>query len=216
MSVTKFILIRHGQTYLNKYNRMQGWCDSPLTDSGIEAVIENTSHLTNEIIECIYSSDMLRTQQTAKILQGMYFEVNDVSLEILSDKRLREICFGMFEGELSDIAWNSIAHAMNCENMIEMFETNSIKDVYDKISEIDIENDAENYSTFMSRISRSLTEIANKNIGKTVAIVTHGNVIRTILSEIIDHKHPIKDIANGQAFEIFYSEGKFSNTNITN
>ncbi|MDK6292868.1 phosphoglycerate mutase family protein, partial [Aerococcus urinae] len=27
--------MRHGQTYLNKYNRMQGWCDAPLTDQGI-------------------------------------------------------------------------------------------------------------------------------------------------------------------------------------
>ncbi|MDP5372714.1 hypothetical protein P4B09_09720 [Lactiplantibacillus plantarum] len=22
-------MIRHGQTYFNKYRRMQGWCDSP-------------------------------------------------------------------------------------------------------------------------------------------------------------------------------------------
>ena len=29
-------LIRHGETYLNKYDRMQGWADAPLTPQGIE------------------------------------------------------------------------------------------------------------------------------------------------------------------------------------
>ncbi len=28
--------VRHGQTYLNRYNKIQGWCDSPLTPKGIE------------------------------------------------------------------------------------------------------------------------------------------------------------------------------------
>ena len=28
-------LVRHGQTAFNRYNRLQGWCDSPLTDSGL-------------------------------------------------------------------------------------------------------------------------------------------------------------------------------------
>ena len=32
----KIYLVRHGQTILNRYNRMQGWCDSPLTQKGIE------------------------------------------------------------------------------------------------------------------------------------------------------------------------------------
>lgn len=26
--------VRHGQTYLNLYHRMQGWSDSPLTERG--------------------------------------------------------------------------------------------------------------------------------------------------------------------------------------
>lgn len=27
--------VRHGQTYLNLYHRMQGWSDSPLTEKGL-------------------------------------------------------------------------------------------------------------------------------------------------------------------------------------
>lgn len=31
-------LVRHGQTYLNYFYRIQGWTDAPLTKSGKEAV----------------------------------------------------------------------------------------------------------------------------------------------------------------------------------
>ncbi|GAA3331389.1 hypothetical protein GCM10020331_087800 [Ectobacillus funiculus] len=27
-------VVRHGETYLNRYNKMQGWADSPLTEEG--------------------------------------------------------------------------------------------------------------------------------------------------------------------------------------
>lgn len=33
--------VRHGQTYLNKNLRMQGWADTPLTPEGIEVVKES-------------------------------------------------------------------------------------------------------------------------------------------------------------------------------
>ena len=29
-------LLRHGQTFFNRYNKMQGWSDSPLTPEGEE------------------------------------------------------------------------------------------------------------------------------------------------------------------------------------
>ena len=32
--MTQFYLMRHGQTLFNTLNRIQGWCDSPLTEKG--------------------------------------------------------------------------------------------------------------------------------------------------------------------------------------
>ena len=29
-------LVRHGQTWFNHFNKMQGWSDSPLTENGIK------------------------------------------------------------------------------------------------------------------------------------------------------------------------------------
>ena len=27
----RIYIVRHGQTYINRYDKMQGWCDTPLT-----------------------------------------------------------------------------------------------------------------------------------------------------------------------------------------
>ena len=35
MAITVYI-VRHGQTLLNRYKKMQGWVDSPLTEKGIQ------------------------------------------------------------------------------------------------------------------------------------------------------------------------------------
>lgn len=33
MAITVYF-VRHGQTYLNRYHRVQGWSDAPLTSQG--------------------------------------------------------------------------------------------------------------------------------------------------------------------------------------
>ena len=33
-------IVRHGETYLNRYSKLQGWSDSPLTEEGKEIAIE--------------------------------------------------------------------------------------------------------------------------------------------------------------------------------
>ena len=32
----KLYLMRHGQTLFNQMHKIQGWCDSPLTEAGIK------------------------------------------------------------------------------------------------------------------------------------------------------------------------------------
>lgn len=35
----KIYLVRHGQTLFNQQKKVQGWCDSPLTQEGIKQAI---------------------------------------------------------------------------------------------------------------------------------------------------------------------------------
>lgn len=36
----KIYLVRHGQTLFNQQKKVQGWCDSPLTQEGIQQAKE--------------------------------------------------------------------------------------------------------------------------------------------------------------------------------
>lgn len=62
---TKIYFIRHGQTYFNYLQVMQGWSDTPLTESGHEqafALGKKISQL-GEFPNTIYCSDMNRSIQ---------------------------------------------------------------------------------------------------------------------------------------------------------
>lgn len=48
----KIYMVRHGQTYLNKYRRLQGWSDAPLTESGIAEAHRIGQTFKNILLVC--------------------------------------------------------------------------------------------------------------------------------------------------------------------
>ena len=46
-------LVRHGETYFNKYQRMQGWGNAPLTDKGISDGFAAGERLSNVRFSCL-------------------------------------------------------------------------------------------------------------------------------------------------------------------
>ena len=51
MTKLNLYLVRHGQTYFNIYNKLQGWSNSPLTEKGKEnavAALESLSIMGKE------------------------------------------------------------------------------------------------------------------------------------------------------------------------
>ena len=66
--MTVIYLVRHGQTYFNRYNKMQGWSDSPLTQQGIHDAQRIGKIFENTRFSYIASSDAHRARQTAQII----------------------------------------------------------------------------------------------------------------------------------------------------
>ena len=93
----KLIVIRHGETNLNKENRLQGskGPNEGLNEHGRE-VIENLRNSLLLIPEIIYSSPLQRTQETAHILNKRF----DVG--IVLDAALMERDFGTLSGKLRE------------------------------------------------------------------------------------------------------------------
>lgn len=91
-------LIRHGPTEWNALDRFQGRSDIPLSPVGHTTARAIASALHDEEIDKIYSSDLLRALETARIIADAR------GVQIIADPRLREFDFGRWEG----LTWDEI------------------------------------------------------------------------------------------------------------
>src|SRR5215218_1856032 len=94
MTAARIILWRHGRTEWNVENRFQGQADIPLDSVGRAQAERTASMLAGYRPSALYSSDLSRAYNTAAALAAI------IGLEIQTDKRLREINVGSWEGLL--------------------------------------------------------------------------------------------------------------------
>jgi 2,3-bisphosphoglycerate-dependent phosphoglycerate mutase len=94
--VTDLILIRHGETDWNRQLRFQGQVDVPLNDTGLEQARRVGVRLAKETKHQLISSDLIRTQQTAKPIQQHNGQV--LLPPTLLSAGLREQNFGLVDG----------------------------------------------------------------------------------------------------------------------
>lgn len=66
-------LIRHGETYFNSIGKIQGWCDSPLSEKGIAQAKRARQMIIDKGIEfdAAYSSTQGRAMDTLEIISGV-------------------------------------------------------------------------------------------------------------------------------------------------
>lgn len=84
-------LVRHGETQWNAERRIQGQSDSPLTAKGEQQAWQVAERAKTLGITHIISSDLGRTQQTARII------AEACGCDIILDSRLRELDMGVLE-----------------------------------------------------------------------------------------------------------------------
>ncbi len=98
MTETRLYIARHGKTMFNTIGRIQGWADTPLTTTGEEGIRELGLGLKDAGLnfKLAVSSDLGRTVQTITIAQKELDILGQIPY--YQDKRIREWCFGSFEG----------------------------------------------------------------------------------------------------------------------
>ena len=94
MTASRIMLWRHGRTVWNPEGRFQGQADVPLDPLGVAEAKRAAPMLAGFEPVALYSSDLSRAYQTAEALAEL------TGLEIVTDKRLREINVGSWEGLL--------------------------------------------------------------------------------------------------------------------
>lgn len=86
-------IVRHGRTGWNELGLIQGSSDIPLLEEGREMARKTGEGLRNIEFDAIYASPLSRALETAQIIAGKR------NLEIQKEQRLREMGFGVCEGE---------------------------------------------------------------------------------------------------------------------
>lgn len=162
---TKIILIRHGETFLSLKKAYYGFTDTRLTDNGKKQAKNLISRLQPENIQKVYSSDLRRAVDFAKII------FKDFPIE--KNSQLRELNFGILE----KLTYEQIMkkHPKVYSNWIKKpFETCIPQ--------------GEHLRDFKNRVLNYYQNILAANKGKTTAIVSHAGTIRIILNEILKPK----------------------------
>lgn len=161
----KLILIRHGQTDMNKDGLYYGRLDVPINEAGREQA-ENTRKNLAELkidYDVIYSSPMKRAYETAEI-------VNYKNFEIKTDSELREMDFGIFEG-------------LSYKEILKKYpeEMEKLKADWKTYSYVTGEN------PFMLQ-KRALKFLEKIDKNKNNMVVTHWGIICTLLSWLFSNE----------------------------
>ena len=88
--MTRFLLVRHGETEWTRTGRIQGQTDIPLTPLGVRQAERLRHRLRGEVFDAVYASDLGRAMETARIVAP--------GLHIEQRVELRECSFGEING----------------------------------------------------------------------------------------------------------------------
>jgi probable phosphoglycerate mutase len=110
----KLILTRHGETEENKKHIIQGHLPGTLSFDGIEQGRKLAERLKDENIDAIFSSDLKRASDTARMIAKFH-----PGVEVVYTEKLREGDAGSFTGQSSrEVDWsNRPADAETTEQM---------------------------------------------------------------------------------------------------
>lgn len=156
MDVTRIVAIRHGETSWNSNGRVQGHTDIALNERGLWQAAQMAQALQERNIDAIYSSDLMRTRQTAQAL------ADAKGLGITFLPQWRERCFGEFEGKtFAQVQEQSPQEALHWRERSPDFAPAG----------------GESLNQFQRRVLAALSALAAANTGKDIAIITHGGVL---------------------------------------
>jgi len=190
----KYFLLRHGKTIHQTEKKdiiyLYPDDDPPcsLLDEGIKQIQSVGETLAEKNIDLIFSSDILRTRQTAEIIAKLI----DYDLDkIVYDVRLRDVNWGIFGGKNKEEAW-----AYYGNDLIKKFALGV--------------PEGESWHECRQRVVEVLKEIENNFENKNILIVSHGDPLWLLEgymkdksnAELVLEMSRKKDIKTGEIREI--------------
>jgi uncharacterized phosphatase len=177
--MTLLYVVRHGETDWNRERRVQGSTDIPLNATGRAQAKATGSLLAARDWDAVISSPLVRALETARII------AKETGMpQPSTDPALVERSYGAAEG-------------LNHDEIDALFPGNTPVP------------GREDRRTVAARVLPALVRIANENVGKSLIVVSHGGVIRSILNSVEPHRDH-GAIRNGSVHSFEHRDGALS------
>lgn len=193
LTMTRLILVRHGESYANRRRIYVGHTDVDLEERGFEQARLSADYIAeNYAVSRVYASDLKRAFNTGKCISDR------LGVEIIPDRELREIYAGEWEG-------------IPFDELDERFS-----DSY-SVWRTDIGNckipGGESVAQLAKRIGTELERIARAHDGETVVCATHATPIRAMQTLVtkpsLDFMKDVPWATNASVSVLEYNEGKW-------
>lgn len=162
----RLILVRHAETIANQEKKYLGHTDSNYTKKGLLQIDFLLSQLFNQNIDLLYCSPLNRTLKIAQLIS------NKIQKDYIIEPALKEMNFGIFD----NLTYKEIEYYYPWEWNSWCKDTSNYK----------IPN-GERFSDVFFRVKNFIESI--KSIDQNILIITHGGVIRIIMTYLLDLNH---------------------------
>jgi probable phosphoglycerate mutase len=157
--MTDLLLIRHGETDMNRELRFQGQVNVGLNAIGREQAFRLAARLAGEPADALYVSDLLRARQTAAPIAG------ELALLPVPERGLREQAFGRVDGLRVDEIQRD--HPGAWESWLRFDPDFAMPE-------------GESTRSFHARVMEAVHRLVAAHPRQTVVVVTHGGVLDMI------------------------------------
>jgi probable phosphoglycerate mutase len=180
MRVTRLSLVRHGQTDWNLARRIQGSTDVPLNSTGRAQAEATGRALAAGDWDAIYTSPLSRARETATIIATHVDLGTPASLDGIAERR-----YGEAEGLTGP------------EILARWPEGTPVPG-------------RESREAVVERALPALVDLAERHVGESLIVVSHGGVISSLVRHVTDHAlpGPGEVIPNGSVHTFVFRDGR--------
>ena len=184
--MTRFVLVRHGQTEWNRVERFRGRKDLLLDATGLRQALAAALRIKDWPVAAVYSSPLRRALETAKVI------ANQLDLPVEPLDGLIDLDFGDWQGLTAEEAAKQDGELyklwLERPDQVRFPSGEGLADVHD-------------------RVVAAVEDIAVKNPDRVVVLVSHNVVCRVLLCSLLglDNSHfwqVGQDVCAINAFEI--------------
>ena len=188
----EFYLMRHGETRFNVQHRLQGVCDAPLTEVGIEQAKKAGQYLAKQepIFDHVFTSTSQRASDNLEITKGL------TDYERL--KGLKGQDFGAFEGQPEYLTPKTLPDGQGFGDYFVQFGGESTTQVRDSMG------------LTIRAIIESMTD------GSKSLLVSHGPSILQFCRRVLDPVPDIRGLKNCCILHFTYDQGQFELVSVYN